>query len=181
MFAYCLNNPVNYYDPTGYLSLANDLLQSRFMLSGPGRTKIKVIPVPPIPAGGETVFSGQVRICTDGSNGELVADKSWCPETALSHNDQPLDAYTICYVVAPMDAGRDILGCSALLINHDTGMYVWCVVGDRGPSENGWGEVSICAIWDTGNPQHNTANSAYGLGSNYEIILYRDREYLFDN
>ena len=31
------------------------------------------------------------------------------------------------------------LGDCALLIHHDTGMSVMCVIGDRGPADNGWG------------------------------------------
>lgn len=201
MFAYCGNNPIMYADPTGssrlspfelplepYLQKIAELLRkycrsvlevlatliNKPVVSPTG----EVIP----PSGGETVYSGQVRICTDGSDGTLVPDTWWYPETALFYNGKPLDAYSVHYVVVPLDVDKneDLLGCSALLINHDTGMYVWCVVGDQGPSDNGWGEVSIAAIWDTGNPDHMTANSAYGLGNNYEIILYRDRQYTFD-
>ena len=96
----------------------------------------------------------------------------WLPETAYSHNGKPLDAYTIPYVVAPIGDNTVALGDSALLINHDTGMRVMCVVGERGFSENGWGEVSIVAIWETGNPEHMTANHTEGLSHNYEIVVY---------
>lgn len=52
-----------------------------------------------------------------------------------------------------------------------------CVIGERGPAKNGWGEVSIAAIWDTGNPDHLTANHASGLSNNYEIIIYSGVRY----
>ena len=38
-------------------------------------------------------------------------------------------------------------------------------------------EVSIAAIWDTGYPNHNTANHASGIGDNYEIIIYPGMRY----
>lgn len=76
------------------------------------------------------------------------------------------------YIVIPIGDNSAKLGDSAVLINHDTNMSVMCVIGERGPTKNGWGEVSIAAIWDTGNPDHKTANHTSGLGTNYEIIIY---------
>ena len=92
-------------------------------------------------------------------------------QTAYSHNGKPLDAYTVPYVVIPMGDNSAKLGDCALLINHDTNMEIMCVVGERGPANKGWGEVSIVAVWATGNPEHMTANHASGLSDNYEIIL----------
>ena len=185
MFTYCENNPVNRADPSGnswesiqkYIKLLfYTVIRTIRRIKSAENNNTTMIP-----DGGETVFRGQVRICTDGSDGSLVPDDCWYPYTALDRGGEPLDAYTVYYVVVPInESKRDkLLGCCALLINHDTGMCVWRVVGDEGLSENGWGEVSIATIWDTGNPNHMTANSAYGLGSNYEIILYRDRKYDF--
>ncbi|PWL93865.1 MAG: hypothetical protein DBY08_04225 [Clostridiales bacterium] len=121
------------------------------------------------------MHKGSIRICTDGSNGKRVPDSNWLPETAYSHAGKPLDAYTVPYIVLPAYPKNNTgyrLGDSALLINHDTGMSVMCVIGEVGWEKNGWGEVSIAAIWDTGNPGHMTANHALGLSKNYEIILY---------
>jgi len=187
MFVYCLNNPIKCVDPTGNWAIdISELFKSFFkrLRDFVADLVATVMYAMPIPEGGETVYQGQVRICTDGSDGTLVEDDYWYPDTALTHNGESLDAYNVCYVVVPLNvyySDKDILGSSALVINHDTGMRVWCVVGDQGPSKNGWGEVSIAAIWDTGNRNHMTANTAYGLGSNYEIILYRERKYDFIN
>ena len=97
-----------------------------------------------------------------------------------------LDAYTIPYVVLPAAKkvnGKWIyfnstgyeFGDSALVINWDTGQSVWCVIGTNGPVGNGWGEVSISALWQTGHPDHMTANHANGISSNYEIIMYKGK------
>ena len=83
-----------------------------------------------------------------------------------------LNPYTVPYVVLPIGSKAANNGDKALLINHTTGKSVWCVVGERGPADNGMGEVSIKAIWDTGNPNHATANNNSGLGS-YEILLFK--------
>ena len=110
-----------------------------------------------------------------------MPDKNWLPDTAYSYKGKPLDAYSVHYVVIPIGNNTASLGDTAFLINHDTGMNVRCIIGERGPANNGWGEVSIAAIWDTGNPDHMTANHASGLSDNYEIIIYPGVRYDWEN
>ena len=47
-------------------------------------------------------------------------------------------------------------------------------------SGNGWGEVSIAAIWESGYENHMTANSASGITDNYEIIIFPGQSYGYD-
>ena len=180
MFAYCNNNPVMLADYTGNMPCdANNC----YFPDQPSHSvdtcrmnafyaTYKPPKKPSVPSGGETVHKGGIRICTDGSDGKKVPDENWYPQTAYTHNNKPLDAYSVPYIVIPIDDNSAKLGDSALLINHDTNMSVMCVIGERGPTQNGWGEVSIAAIWDTGNPDHKTANHTSGLSTNYEIIIY---------
>ena len=207
MFAYCGNNPIIRQDPSGQgwgivfavvlviglvVSLSGCSAKTDSPSPSPSPTPSpspspsptpspSPSPTPspyPTPSSqGISVHKGSIRICTDGSDGTKVDDNDWWPETAYSHNGNYLDAYTVPYVVIPMEDQSAKLGDCALLINHDTGMSVMCVIGDRGPKKNGWGEVSIAAIWDTGNPEHMTATHASGLSNNYEIIIYPGVKY----
>ena len=141
-------------------------------------------PAPTIPSGGVTVYRGTPRICTDGSSGDLVPDGDWAEYTAYSRwtdsEAKVLDAYEMPYIVIPKGSDLAELGDVAYLINHDNGMYVKCIVGDVGYAKNGWGEVSIAAIWDTGYPNHMTAKNASGITSNYEIIVFPGVSYNYD-
>jgi hypothetical protein len=109
------------------------------------------------------------------------------PETSYRIDGKYIDAYTVPYVVLPAAAKNSVgkwyykndtgfsFGDSALVINWDTGDSVWCVIGTNGPVGNGWGEVSISALWATGHPDHMTAKHADGISSNYEIIMYKGK------
>ena len=201
MYAYCLNNPVIHVDYTGtctayspcHYAVIFDIvsynatweeMSSCPYYTGPAENpRPTPPPPPPIPPGGETVYKGQPRICTDGSDGSKVKDDHWQPYTALSKWTDTaittLDAYTMPYVVMP-GAGSANKGDLAILVNWDTGQSISCIVGDVGPAKNGWGEVSIAAIWATGHPDHMTANHASGISSNYEIILYPGVSFGYD-
>ena len=206
MFSYCGNNPVVRVDNNGQfwfaaLVVGGIILGGALLLSGCSKKSSSskatttsprasttsprasttspntTTTSPSIPPGGKKVYRGSIRICTDGSDGTKVPDNNWQKDTAYYHKGKPIDAYSVPYVVKPINDESIALGDSALLINHVTGKSVWCVVGEVGKSENGWGEVSICAIWDAGNPEHMTANSNEELGTDYEIILYPDVPY----
>lgn len=192
---------MNYHDPSGFhLDSLYDMYKAmydpfldcmrraaeayqehlRFMASLP--------PSPPIPPGGKSVYKGQPRICTDGSTGPKgdglkIPDANWQPYTALSKwtptTITTLDAYKMPYVVMP-GAGSANKGDKAILINWDTGQSISCIVGEVGNASEGWGKVSIAALWATGYPNHMTANHASGITSNYEIILYSGVSYGYD-
>ena len=212
LFSYCGNNPVNNMDSGGHffgpimailvIAIAAVLLSgcSASNVAPPTPTPTpaptpspaptptpKPTPSPTasptaVPSGGESVYYGEIRICTDGSSGPngdglRIPDNDWLPDTAYHHNGKPLDAYTVPYVVLPNPHPGISLGRKALLINHDTGMSVWCVLGEVGGKGSTWGEVSIAAIWMTGNPEHMTAKHNGGLSKNYEIIIYPGERY----
>jgi len=107
-------------------------------------------------------------------------------ETAFHRGDgEYYNAYADPYVVLPCVVGINKIdnttgydhGDSALVINWDTGQFIWCEIGDRGFKSDGWGEVSLYVIWQTGYPNHMTGNHADGISDNYEIILYHGKVY----
>jgi hypothetical protein len=51
-------------------------------------------------------------------------------------------------------------------------------VGERGPKKNGFGEVSIKAIRNTGHWSWSDGNTA--PDDKYQIILYKNKKYGFD-
>lgn len=186
MFAYCENNPICNVDPSGtscicYI-LANCPCDPAYdpvcTESQPCAIYLKRHPEA---RPKKTYKIDNIRICTDGSDGKLVPDNDWREDTAFYNHGYYLDAYQIPYIVLPYsgpDKNAARLGDKALLINHDTGLSVLCVVGERsGPDISIMGEVSIRAIWDTGNPEHMTANNNSGLSNNYEIVLYPGSNY----
>ena len=182
MFAYCKNNVVNGRDPSGFRVVFESEEEQReydqWIATQRAKQRSNNSSSSSVPSGGKSVYKGSARVCTDGSsgpkgNGKQIPDDNWQPETAYPHKGKPIDAYIVPYVVLPAYPKNNIgykLGDSALLINHDTGKSVMCVIGEVGSEKNGWGEVSIAAIWDTGNPGHNSANN--DPPGNYEIIVY---------
>ena len=114
----------------------------------------------------------------------MIPDNDWNAYTAYSKwgkdADKVLDAYVMPYVVIPKGNTLAQKGDVAYLVNHDNGMSVRCIIGEVGGADNGWGEVSIAAIWDTGYPNHRTANNASGITENYEIIVFPGVSYNYD-
>lgn len=187
MFAYCLNNPVMLADPSGNCTecrfkargLSPMLLNSMSEIELYRRMNCPELAEVPT----STFVTDEIRVCTDGKKPGEVPDKDARHDTAYSLwiekvSVTTLNPYTVPYVVIPMGSNIANRGDKALLINHTTGKSVMCVVGEEGPAENGLGEVSIKAIWDTGNPNHMTANS--GPAGRYEIRIYKGQSYGFD-
>ncbi len=188
LFVYCANNSVCYNDPTGMwcpeANARHEYHDLNYGYINKDQYDLYISVQNQLPCKkGKTVYYGQPRICTDGSDGNKIPDSNWQPYTALSEWGSKtitvLDAYQMPYVVMP-GAGSANLGDKAVLINWDTGQCINCIVGEVGSSENGWGEVSIAALWSTGYPNHMTANNASGITGNYEIILYSGVSYDYD-
>lgn len=198
MFAYCGNNPVNYIDLSGTIATSVGAFVAKIIgVVANAFHKIKAamptsVPTPkptprPAPLPTEVPTSSfvtdEIRICTDGKRPGKVPDANVRHDTAYSKwvenvSVTTLNPYTVPYIVITQGSDIANLGDKAMLINHTTGKSVMCVVGEEGPVENGLGEVSIRAIWDTGNPNHMTANSA--PAGRYEIRFYKGQSYGFD-
>lgn len=94
-----------------------------------------------------------LRIDTDGSTDPKdKKDKYYQSSTSHTLNDGGfLDASKVNYVVYPMNSGYDgWRGCLATIRDNQTGKVIYAVLGDAGPSINGWGEVSIQAARSLG-------------------------------
>jgi hypothetical protein len=76
----------------------------------------------------------------DGTNPPPFEDQFYHNQTSLGGLDANVDPY----VVVPIGS-KIPLGTRVTLINNATGARVEAVVGDRGPTENGHGEVSRAA------------------------------------
>lgn len=94
-----------------------------------------------------------LRIDTDGSTDPKdKKDKYYQSSTSHTLDDGGfLDASKVNYVVYPMSSGYDgWRGCLATIRDNQTGKVIYAVLGDAGPSKNGWGEVSIQAARSLG-------------------------------
>jgi hypothetical protein len=101
-----------------------------------------------------TVSSG-VRIDTDGKNPPPFNDPHYQDETSYPG----LDANKDNYVVVPIGS-KIPLGSQVYVHNHTTGAGVWAIVGDRGPTANGYGEMSLNAARTIGSWREGMGNSA---------------------
>ncbi len=138
---------------------------------------------------GKSFKINNIRICTDGSTGDEVEDSDHRIDTAFCKSkykgkkryESYLNAYETPYIVLPgSGSNKNVanLGDLAILLNRTTKKYVWCIVGERaGTDISKMGEVSIAAIWKTGNPNHKTANNNKGLSKKYIIIVYKGISY----
>jgi len=183
MYAYCNNNPILLIDYYGYRPMISTNTSTETKTER-NFSMLYMYCMYNMPEGGKTVYEGTPRICTDGSDGEKVPDKTHRYDTAYSQwtskTAKFLDAYVVHYVVMPESSEEAELGDLAILINKNTGQFVRCIIGETGDDENGWGEVSIAAIWDTGYPNHMTADNASGIDSAYQIIIFPGTRHGFD-
>jgi hypothetical protein len=94
---------------------------------------------------GYEITPGRVAIDTDGTERPPFNDPHWQNQTSLAG----LNANTDNYVVVPI--GSTIpLGTKVQMYNETTGKTAWGIVGDRGPSPNGYGEISLNAARELG-------------------------------
>jgi hypothetical protein len=104
---------------------------------------------------GYTITPGRVAIDTDGSERPPFNDPDWQNQTSMAG----LNANTDNYVVVPI--GSTIpLGTKVKMYNSNTGKTAWGVVGDRGRTSNGFGEISLHAAKELGAWTEGMGNSA---------------------
>jgi hypothetical protein len=90
---------------------------------------------------GSSFTSNQLRMDNDGINPPPFRDDYYQPRTSLPGLDANVDPY----VVVPIGSSIP-LGTRVTLTNNSTGAVVHAIVGDRGPTKNGHGEVSRAAL-----------------------------------
>jgi len=94
-----------------------------------------------------------LRICTDGKVTKLMKtnhyyhDKNHKKNNKTSCYGKSISADQIPYIVVPLGEDYDIYRHSVGAIIDSEGNYLHCVVAERGPKDNGMGEVSIYAAW----------------------------------
>lgn len=87
------------------------------------------------------------------------------------------------YMVIPTDYEdyKKLMGCVGMIINNETGKYVYAVVCEGGPKENGgsygacaWDEVSINAAWEINGIERGRLIANTRQYGNYSFIIFRD-------
>jgi hypothetical protein len=105
---------------------------------------------------GWSTIPGRVAIDTDGENPPPFYDEHYRNETSLGGLDANVDRY----VVVPIGSSIP-LGTRVHLYNRTTGRETWAIVGDRGPTANGLGEMSLSAASDIGSWTPGMGNTAH--------------------
>ncbi len=114
---------------------------------------------------GRSITPGRVAIDTDGTERPPFNDPDWQGQTSLAG----LNANTDYYVVVPI--GSDIkLGTKVVVKNNTTGKSIEAVVGDRGPTGNGFGELSLAAARELGAWTTKNGNSAEQHNITYTFL-----------
>ena len=176
MFAYCGNNPVNRFDPSGKTPM--DAIN--YAKNNPLPFFSATQPLPFVfwaigyanayeqPAITESHPFTQMKIDTDGitPGGKDKYGKYHQTETSILNG--VLDAEINHYVVKPGGyTGAAKLGDLAVVIDHGTGKRIYAIIADTGPTGAIPGEVSISVCWDLGYP----SNGFYGPTGDFELIF----------
>ena len=118
----------------------------------------------------------KLRICTDGKRTVLMdtngtyGDNDHGPENSTSCFGGSISADQIPYIVIPDKVKMYKYRYSLGVIIAKNGDYLYCVVAEAGPPENGMGEVSIYAAWKMYKLDiYFDTNSSIELGNNYLI------------
>lgn len=101
-----------------------------------------------------------------------MADRYYRASASIQTTDgEYVDAAKANYIVVPGSYNTgNYLRCLAILKDNSSGKTVNCIVADSGPTDKGWGEVSICSGRSLG---HNV-NGNCGAEGNFSIFLYPD-------
>lgn len=105
---------------------------------------------------GVGVTPTRVAIDTDG-----IGEPPFYDSTRQSQTSLPgLNANTQAYVVVPIGSSIP-LNTTVKITNHTTGKEIFGIVGDRGPTGNGYGELSLYAAQQLGAWETGLGNAAY--------------------
>ena len=123
------------------------------------------------PSNSESYTFVQMAICTDGGT-DPHGSSTHNPATAYSIGGEYMDPVKVHYVVAPLGFNGVRNGDFAVVIDHDTGKYVYAIVGERGPRaprDGYFSEVSLSVAWDLG---YTWADGGSGPRGNFETIIF---------
>lgn len=121
---------------------------------------------------GFSTTPNRVAIDTDGATEPPFFDPHYQSQT--SYLNGQLDANYHNYVVVPI--GSEIpLGTQVRLTNNTTGKSVMAIVGDRGPTANGLGEMSLNAARELGAWTEGMGNAASQHNVTWEFIGSNNR------
>ena len=125
--------------------------------------------------GGEVydAWRNELRIDTDGSTDPAdIGTGYYQATTSITTQDgEYIDASKVNYIVVPGSYNTSkYLHCLAILKDNASGKTVNCVIADSGPTDKGWGEVSVCAGRSLG---HNV-NGNCGADGNFSVFVYPD-------
>lgn len=177
MFAYCLNNPVIFSDPCGTCcDCENYILSIAYVMRiSPDEVRKHVNFKCPLTkksmhdTGKPQVYEyTEMKICTDGGKNSY-GSKSHQSGTSYSIKGDYMEPTQVRYVVAPKDYDGVNNGDFAIVIDCDTGEYVYAIVGDRGPESQYFCEVSLSVAWDLG---YSSASGTSGPEGNFKTIVY---------
>ena len=113
-----------------------------------------------------------LRIDTDGAS-KNYGSTSHQSQTSFTFNGKSIAADKVPFIVKPISDRSTKMGQCAVLIDNNKHTNTYCIIGDAGPSANGWGEVSLKAAWNLGYSEKQ-ANGSRGPRSNFTIIVFTD-------
>lgn len=113
-----------------------------------------------------------LRIDTDGAS-KSYGSTSHQSQTSFTFNGKSIAADKVPFIVKPISDKSTKMGQCAVLIDNNKNTNTYCIIGDAGPSANGWGEVSLKAAWNLGYSEKQ-ANGSRGPRSNFTIVVFTD-------
>lgn len=163
LYTYCMNDGVNYWDPSGHWAFS----ENGNVMTSEG-TKLRVC------------TDGKVKGKLCGASEKPYGDKNHKRHTAAfevkkdkNHAEDDISADGIPYIVVPKSKIGPYKFSSGVIINKNNGNYLYAIVAESGPNDNGMGEVSIQAAWTMAKPSDINIGNKSQEG-NWKILVYKE-------
>ena len=124
-----------------------------------------------------------LRIDTDGASSSYGSSSHSSSNSFQSKFRKSCPSDMIPFLVVPSStsitlgskklSSYNMVGYLGAIQDNNKDTFTYCVVGDVGPSSNGWGEVSLKAAWNLGYSQ-DEANGSRGPYGNFTIYVFED-------
>ncbi len=191
LYAYCYNNPVMFSDAGGDEPVSDVMAAGIHIGKNVYTQKTKINKSPKdhlvlfsnIKGKVKIVDTNKLRVCTDGQLAKKQRNRSH-PYGDLSHQNstayfgKKIWADKVPYIVIPV--GRQGKGklskyaCSVgVIIDRDTGNYLYCVVAENDYKGRRLGEVSIFAAWKMTEKTGKSIANEDQVG-NWRIMLFQE-------